>query len=90
MKVVINTCYGGFGLSKEAYKELGLEGDGYGDEFKHDRSNPKLVEIVEKLGSRANGDVALLKVVKIPDGIEWYIRDYDGRESIYEAHRTWE
>lgn len=28
MKVVINKCYGGFGLSKEAYKFLGLKWTG--------------------------------------------------------------
>ena len=30
MKVVINKCFGGFGLSKEAYKFLNIPWDGYG------------------------------------------------------------
>jgi hypothetical protein len=30
MKVVINRCHGGFGLSKEAYDFLGFKWDGFG------------------------------------------------------------
>jgi len=89
MKVVINTCYGGFGLSKEAYKYLGLKWDGYGYQYEEDRANPKLVECVEKLGVKASGRVAKLKVVEIPDNIKWFITEYDGIEQIEEKHRTW-
>ena len=90
MKVVINECLGGYSLSEEAYKELGIEWDGYGYAFDDDRTNPKLVEVVERLGTKANGRVAELEVVKIPDDIEWYIRVDNGMECIHEAHRTWE
>lgn len=88
MKVVINRCYGGFGLSEEAYKFLGLEWDEYGH-AEIERNDPKLVECVEALGKKANGDFAKLKVVEIPDGIDYYIHDYDGIESIEENHRSW-
>ena len=37
MKIVINTCYGGYGLSKAAYDELGLEWDGYGSKYDESR-----------------------------------------------------
>jgi hypothetical protein len=87
MKVVINDCYGGFGLSKKALDMLGLKSDSI---FDRDRANPKLVEVVEKLGEEANGFCASLRVIEIPDDVkEWYIDDYDGIETIHEKHRYW-
>jgi hypothetical protein len=44
---------------------------------------------VESLGALANGYCAELKVVEIPDGVEWSIHEYDGSEWVAEAHRTW-
>jgi hypothetical protein len=44
---------------------------------------------VEQLGNAANGDFAELKVVEIPDDVEWIIQEYDGDEWISEKHRTW-
>lgn len=88
MKIVINCEYGGYELSEEAYRELGLKWDGYGYAFNNDRANPKLVDVVEKLGDRA-GHLADLKVVEIPDGVEWEIKEYDGMEWVSEKHRTW-
>jgi hypothetical protein len=41
------------------------------------------------LGAEANGRYAQLKIVTIPDGIEWEIEEYDGNEHIAEQHRTW-
>lgn len=54
-----------------------------------DRDDPALVQVVEELGDRANGSAASLKVVEIPDDVEWYIEEYDGSEWVSEAHRTW-
>ena len=91
MKIVINTTPGGFGLSQKAYKELDLERDDYGFAYKDFsmRSNEDLVRVVEKLGSEASGFLANLKVVEIPDDIEWEIEAYDGLEWVAEKHRTW-
>lgn len=89
MKVVINTCYGGYGLSEEAYNYLGLEWDGYGFAFSSDRTNPQLVECVEALGEKADGRFARLWVVEVPDDVSWYIDEYDGNESVEEEHRSW-
>ncbi len=89
MKVVINTCFGGFGLSEAAYAELGIEWDGYGYRFAKDRTNPQLVAVVEKLGKAANGMCAKLKVVEIPDDVKWEIQEYDGREYVREESREW-
>ena len=90
MKIVINTRYGGFGLSKEA---LALFNERSGAVVTYDfnikRNDPILVEIVEQLGEAANGDFAELKVVKIPDDVQWQIEEYDGVEWIAEKHRTW-
>lgn len=138
MKVVINKCFGGFGLSAKAIIELigtdskvlevyepaeyyGREfpeayeqdlerstdlGNGYredywvstvyyqdkiysygrGDEF---RSDPILVAVVERLGEEANTRHSKLKIVDIPDGVDFEIDEYDGMESIHERHRTW-
>lgn len=88
MKVVINKCWGGFGLSKEAFEYLGLEWDGFGC-AEIERHNSKLVECVEKLGDKANGRFASLEVVEIPDDVEYEIDNYDGMETIHEKHRIW-
>jgi len=91
MKIAINKCYGGFSLSKEAYKELGLAWDGYGFAYsEHEkRTDPELIEVIEKLGGKASGECADLAVVKVPDDVDWQIEEYDGREWIAEKHRTW-
>ena len=90
MKIVINACYGGFGLSKEA---LALFNERSGTVATYDieikRNDPILVEIVEQLGEAANGRFAELKVVEIPDDVVWGIEEYDGNEWIAEKHRTW-
>jgi hypothetical protein len=58
-------------------------------DFYDNRADEDLIAVVETLGTAANGHAANLKVVEIPDGIEWYIEEYDGREHIAERHRTW-
>lgn len=129
MKIVINNCFGGFGLSDEAFelwlKEKGKKWVGKKDgcyytipikkykrlseeRYKRDgdyrnvnnqgwifidnnipRDDKDLVKIVEKLGKRANGTCAELKVVEIPDGIKYIIEEYDGNEWVAEEHRRW-
>lgn len=54
-----------------------------------ERNDPVLVGVVEELGEKANGRCASLKVVEIPDEVEWTICEYDGNEWVAEAHRTW-
>lgn len=88
MKVVINRCYGGFTLSDVACEKLGCGPYDYDqDEL---RSAVELVRVVEELGSKAaSGSCSALKVVEIPDDVEWYIHNYDGLETIEEVHRRW-
>lgn len=144
MKVVINKCFGGFGLSHAAtmrYAELAgftlypwvdhITSNVYGDRatvenpeiMKHysrvplddlprdehgdpklpdgayfsdsdiERHDPILVRVVEEMGAGhrtgASDRYANLKVVEIPDGTDYQIDEYDGREHISERHATW-
>jgi hypothetical protein len=90
-QIVINVCHGGFGLSEQAqnrYRELaGIPLAEYRWEIARD--DPHLVATVLELGTAANGKYAELKVVTIPDDVEWFIEEYDGCEWVAEAHRTW-
>lgn len=135
VKVVINECHGGFGLShtatevylarkgKRAYwfntarDDKGLldwnlppvrvhdpsasdmflltyttpdaQEDSMFSDHDIPRDDPDLVAVVEQMGDEANDTFAKLKVVEIPDGIEWHVSEYDGLEWIDEKHRSW-
>lgn len=131
MKIVINTCSGGFSLSLAGIKRyLEIKGEEFGvykenkypqyvkydntsveiiimlgpqqDEREYndmdyvseydlndDRTDTILVQVVEEMGSDANGRCAVLKVVEIPDYVDWYISDDGGHETIIEKHRYW-
>lgn len=140
MKIVINRCYGGFGISYEGMlryfeikgQQVWPEQDGSHWKFwtywtvkpedrieskssedfhklsmkeraaynkAHsemtvyerdiERNDPALVQMVEELGKKANGQHAEIGVVEIPDGIEWEIVEYDGMERVEEKHRAW-
>lgn len=54
-----------------------------------DRNDPKLVQVVEELGDKANGQCAKLKIVEIPDTVKFVIEEYDGYEHVAEEHQTW-
>ena len=90
MQIVINSCYGGFGLSDKAldmYKQLSNKSEVYS--FELDRTDPILIQVVEALGAEADGRFAKLRIIEIPDDIEWEITEYDGIESVEEVHRKW-
>jgi hypothetical protein len=126
MKVVINKCHGGFGLSQQAMfdyaKRKGMKlfswsehggfvthyttvpkeeweslakkskaaaNKAYFSDRDIERNDPDLVAVVRKMGKKANGRYADLKVTEIPDGIEWHVYEYDGMECIAENHETW-
>ena len=54
-----------------------------------ERDDPILIQVVNELGKEANSKYAELEIVKIPDDVVWEIDDYDGYETIHEAHRSW-
>ena len=99
-KIVINACYGGFGLSDKAiamYRERkGIAADErttYADELARDDAD--LIAVVEALGTKKAGDglYSVLKVVEVPMWLKekgWHIEEYDGVEHIAERHYTWE
>lgn len=90
MKVAINACYGGFGLSQKAfelYKEKAQNDISYANDIKRD--DPILIEVIEELNHEADTRFSNLKIVEIPDGVEWEVQEYDGYEHIAEKHRTW-
>lgn len=92
MKVVINKCFGGFGLSVEAIKRYAeITNAGADNTYDQDllRNDPALVQTVLELGDKANGRYASLVIIEIPDDVEYEICDYDGQEHIAERHRTW-
>jgi hypothetical protein len=92
MKIVINSEYGGFGLSPESLHEYKKRADINIDDFwiwEIPRNCPHLVEMVEEGGTDVNDRYSYLKVVEIPDDVEWEICEYDGLEWIAEKHRTW-
>ena len=49
-----------------------------------------MVQIVEEMGSKADGKSAELKIVNVPDNVNWYIEEYDGKEWVAERHQTWD
>jgi hypothetical protein len=90
MKVVINDCHGGFGLSEAAMDEYKNRKGITDPNFYHfdiPRDCPVLVEMVER--GDADGIFSDLKIVEIPDGVNWHIEEYDGLEHVAERHRTW-
>jgi len=91
-KIVINTCYGGFGLSEESLEDYKKRKNITEDTLFYweiPRDCPVLVEMVEQGGTDVDGIYSELKVVDIPDGVNWYIEEYDGMEHVAERHRTW-
>lgn len=83
VKVVYNSCYGGFGLSAQA-KELGRKMSGDEDwgsyHYNLPRHDPILVEVVEKLGDESGGSCAHLEITEVEE--KYRIDEYDGYETV--------
>ena len=94
-KIVINVCYGGFGLSAFAMStlkdRLGLSEEDSLYDWEIERDDPRLVSLVEEFGTKkCSGPHSDLRIVEIPDDVEkWVIEKYDGAEHVAEFHRTW-
>jgi len=103
-QVVINNCYGGFGLSKEAIlmycEHKGLSepkiwnSKVFGffedfNEYKIDREDPSLIYVIRTLGNKVNNSCSNLIILDIPDDVEYIICENVGKEWVAEKHRTW-
>jgi hypothetical protein len=53
------------------------------------RTNKRAISVVEKLGAAASGKQSMLKVIEVPDGVDYYIDNNNGVETIHEYHRVW-
>ena len=96
MQVVINTSYSNFAISRDAIlliqkkiKNAKAKSQINAYAFDNDRGHPLLVEAVQKLGAKANGLHTTLKIVEIPDDVEWRVDAVNGKEIIREKHRVW-
>lgn len=68
-----------------------VDGKVLDDDHRHNGRNcPVMVAVVEEMGEAANGTYSELKIVEIPDGVEFVISDYDGQEAIHQKHEVWE
>ena len=135
-RVILNKCFGGFGVSKEAYelyaKKKGIDvfhytqknlkneiytyatddnrsfdfhftkdfGDNVyisNEDFKkyflnldeNFREDKTLIEVVEELGEKANTFYSNLKIVEIPDDLDYVIDNYDGIETLHQKVQEW-
>lgn len=70
-------------MSNKRYAELTI------CDHRIDRTDKALVRVVEELGELSNGECSDLKIIEIPDDVEWEIAEYDGVEWVAEKHRTW-
>ena len=78
MKMIINDCYGGFGVRQEVLDELEL------NDFSEEelRTAARLIEEIEN-GKDVSDDYAELKVIEIPDeSTDYYLDEYDGLEFV--------
>lgn len=63
--------------------------DAYFSDCDIPRDDKDLIAVIKKLGEKADGQCAKLKIVEIPDNVKWVIDEYDGFESVEEAHQSW-
>lgn len=79
MKIIINTCYGGFSFNETAIERYGIQT--YDDDIAT-RMRADLIEAIES-GEDLSGRVAKLEVVEIPnEATDFAIDEYDGMENI--------
>lgn len=94
-KIVINSCYGGFGISEFAKQELEKRNVKFNtwDSERELRESPHLINLIEEYGAdKISGIHADLKIIEIPDKDdlpEYEIDEYDGMEQILDPKRIW-
>jgi hypothetical protein len=89
VKILINRCYGGFGISDEALKlyKQKVPSYNYDSGYHIKRTDLILIEIFEEKGSEfVSGPFSDLQLQTIPDDCHYDIEEYDGMEGISD---TW-
>jgi hypothetical protein len=79
MKIIINSCYGGFSIDQEVVKNFNLSSP-YDSSWVV-RENKDLIAMLES-GHNISGLAADLEVVEIPDEYGYQISEYDGYETV--------
>jgi len=75
--------WGGATIEGDIYSDSGKRVDhDYGHVYDIRRSDPILVQVVEELGSKANGGSASLAIAEVPSGTSYRIDEYDGNEQV--------
>ena len=70
-------------IKKEKYGTTFYDENGnYFSSFEFERNDPALVQVVEELGDKANGQSARLLIEEVPVGTMYRIDEYDGSESV--------
>jgi len=84
MKVLISTCHGGFGFSDKFVEHIKeLRGEHELNDWDLERDDQELIEEAIKFGLKeAEGLFASFYVEEVTDGLNYYIDEYDGKESI--------
>jgi len=91
MKVVINRCYGGFGIPEKLHKHFD-ENELYEYEYPNTmegrrmRTDEALIEFIETYGDDGAYEFGYseLWVVEIPDNAtDWIVTTYDGYETLH-------
>ena len=85
MKVIINNCYGGFGIRENVLVSLGYKKyESYNYALRTDSRVIAMVESGENVGT----PYSELIVATIPDDvIDWWIDEYDGLEDLWYIDR---
>ena len=96
MKVVYNTCFGGFSISRKCAEWLAARGNlecinmlddpvsWHGGLYKTPRHDPTLVLAVEHLGSQVSSGSCAKLALHVLQGDRYYIEEYDGNEGVIE------
>ena len=85
MKVLYNTCYGGFSFSQEFIEEFNKRHPDRKPltKWNADRTDRDIIALFEEKGFEwSSGNCALLDIEEIPDDVEYHIEEYDGMESV--------
>ena len=84
-EIIDNT--NGFSIEFDFIDDYTINDDEY---FPGIRSDPRLIEMIEKFSDGASGEGSDIKVVDIPDGVHFYIKGRgEHAEYVSEKHRIW-